>query len=100
MKQHDHNALMNYIDDLIFIGLPSKIYQSYQFLLSLLKDLGLQVSQSKLIPPDTKVTCLGIVVNTIKKLYQSQLKSWKKSNICVHNGLLNPLALKGNCNPC
>ena len=31
MKKHNHNALLNYIDDLIYIGLPSTIYQSYQF---------------------------------------------------------------------
>ena len=60
MKKHNHNALLNYIDDLIHIGLPSKIHQSYQFLLSLLKDLGLEVSNSKLVPPSTCVTCLGI----------------------------------------
>ena len=58
MKQHGHNTLMNYIDNLIYIGLPSNIHQSYQFLLSLLQDLGLQVSQSKLITPHTEVTCL------------------------------------------
>ena len=34
MKQHNHNALLNYIDDLIYIGLPSTIHDSYQFLLS------------------------------------------------------------------
>ena len=67
MKKHTHNALLNYIDDLIYIGLPSKIYQSYHFLLSLLKDLGLEVSDSKLVPPSTCVTCLGIQVDTVNK---------------------------------
>ena len=67
MKKHNHNALLNYIDDLIYIGLPSKIHQSYQFLLSLLKDLGLEVSDSKLVPPSTCVTCLGIQVDTVNK---------------------------------
>ena len=53
MKCHGHNALLNYIDDLIYIGLPSKIYDSYQFLLYLLQDLGLEVSKKKLLPPST-----------------------------------------------
>ena len=44
MKEHNHNAFLNYIDDLIYIGLLSKIYESYTFLLSLLADLGLKVS--------------------------------------------------------
>ena len=66
-EKHGHNALMNYIDNLIYIGLPSKLYESYQFLLSLLQDLGLQISQSKLIPPNTQVTCLGILVDTVTR---------------------------------
>ena len=65
MKKHNHKALLNYIDDLIYIGLPSKIYDSYQFPLSLLQDLGLEVSDLKLVPPSTCVTCLGIQVDTL-----------------------------------
>ena len=34
MKQHGYPNLMNYIDDLIYIDLPSKIHSSYNFLLS------------------------------------------------------------------
>ena len=46
MKQHGHSTLMNYIDDLIYIALPFQIRQFYQFLLSLLQDLGLQINHS------------------------------------------------------
>ena len=67
MKNFGHNALMNYIDDLIYIGLPSKIYNSYSQLLSLLEELGLEISQSKLVPPSTSVVCLGIQVNTVAR---------------------------------
>ena len=67
MKKHNHKALLSYIDDVIYIGLPSKIYDSYQFLLSLLQDLGQEVSDSKLVPPSTCVTCLGIQVDTVHK---------------------------------
>ena len=41
--------------------------QSYQFLLNLLQDLGLDISQKKLCPPDTKVIGLGILFNTVDK---------------------------------
>ena len=41
VKYHGHNALLNYIDDLMYIGLPSKIHQSV--LVSLLQELGLEV---------------------------------------------------------
>ena len=37
------------------------------FLLSLLQDLGLQVSKKKLVPPSTEVVCLGILINTVHK---------------------------------
>ena len=67
IKNLGHNALMNYIDDLIYIGLPSKIYHSYYQLLSLLEELGLEISQSKLVSPSTSVVCLGIQVNTVAR---------------------------------
>ena len=86
MKKHNHNALLNYIDDLIYIGLPSKIYQSYHFLLSLLKDLGLEVSDSKLVPPSTCVTCLGIQVDTVNKMLSIPQKNCRKLNKCAKHG--------------
>ena len=67
MKNLGHNALMNYIDDLIYIGLPSKIHDSYHKLLSLLDELGLEESQPKLVPPSTSVICLGIQANTVER---------------------------------
>ena len=58
---------MNYIDGLIYCGLPSTVDQSYHFLLNLLQDLGLNISHKKLCPPDTKVICLGILFNTVDR---------------------------------
>ena len=92
-----HNGLMNYIDDLIYIGLPSKIYNSYYQLLSLLEQLGLEISQSKLVPPSTSVVCLGIQVNTVactlsipdEKLAEiKQLcEQWVRKKNCTKNQL-------------
>ena len=64
MSQNGRNALLNYIDDLIYCALPSKIQEPYRFLLTLLQEVGLDISQKKLHPPDTKVTCLGIEFDT------------------------------------
>ena len=50
-----------------FYNLPHEIHQSFQFLQDLLKDLGLNISQDKLVPPSTSVVCLGIMVNTLDK---------------------------------
>ena len=43
MANHGYKGLYNYIDDLIYIGLPSEIQDSYQFLLKLLQNLGRNV---------------------------------------------------------
>ena len=63
MKNNGHIALLNYISDLIYCGLPSKIDPTYIFLLQLLQDFGSDISQKKLQPPDTKVICLSILFN-------------------------------------
>ena len=47
--------MLNYVDDLIYYGLPSVILTTYDFLLSLLQGLGLQVSIKKLCPPSTNL---------------------------------------------
>ena len=67
MAQHGFPYLHNYIDDLIYTGLPSEIHKSYTFLTELLGKLGLDISVKKLIPPSTSVTCLGIQIDTINR---------------------------------
>ena len=44
MNKNGFPGLHNYIDDLIYCGLPSKIHKPYQFLMSLLQDLGLAIN--------------------------------------------------------
>ena len=64
MKNNFHFPyLYNYIDDLIYIGLPQDIHTSYSTLMALLQELGLEISQSKLVPPTTNAVCLGIEIN-------------------------------------
>ena len=64
MKKQGHPHLLNYIDDLCYCDLPSRIDSAYQSLLKLLQDLGLDINVKKLTPPDTKVVCLGILFDT------------------------------------
>ena len=67
MQQHGFPHLFNYIDDLIYTGLPSNIHNSFQFMLKLLQDLGLEISHKKLVAPHTSVTCLGIEIDTVAR---------------------------------
>ena len=64
MVSHGFPDLFNCIDDLIYVGLLSKIDAAYQFLLSLLPDLGLAVSTKKLVSPSTSVVCLVILIDS------------------------------------
>ena len=64
MHRHGFPHLWNYIDNLIYTGLHSQIYPAYQFLVDLLPQLGLEISQGKLVAASTAVTCLGILVDT------------------------------------
>ena len=67
MAEHGYPLLFNYIDDLIYTGLPSQMDASFNFLKNLLVELGLEISPKKLVPPSTSVTCLGILINSIQK---------------------------------
>ena len=56
--------LYNYVDDLLYCGLPSNIYKSFAFLSDLLHQLGLKINPKKLVEPSTSVVRLGILINT------------------------------------
>ena len=64
MRQQGYPHLYNYVDDLIYCGLPSNIHQSFETLLQLLTQLGLTINPKKLVAPSTSLTCLGILINT------------------------------------
>ena len=57
-------CIIDYIDDYIGVGVPSVAHASYHSLLNLMGCLGLSVSQKKLVPPSTRATCLGVLIDT------------------------------------
>ena len=103
MNKHGTNALLNYIDDLIYFGLPSTISHSYQFLLDLFQDLGLDISIKKLCPPSTEVISLGILfdmVNRTMSVPDNKLQdicqvcdSWSDKRVAARNDLQSLLGL-------
>ena len=85
MSKNGHNARLNYIDDLVYCGLPSTIDSSYKFLLDLLQDLGLDISIKKLCPPDTRVVCLGILCDTVNRTISIPDKKLQEICTVCHN---------------
>ena len=67
ISNNGHPGLINDTDDLIQCDLPSKIDHSYQYSLNLFQQLGLPISDKKLVPPTTSVGCLGILVDTVAR---------------------------------
>ena len=57
--------ITNYIDDLIGCDTPEVAVKAYEFLKSLIVQLGLVISENKLFPPQTCIPCLGIDIDVI-----------------------------------
>ena len=58
--------MIDYIDDYVGVGVPSIAWASYEALLALMAQLGLTISDKKLVPPVTCVTCLGVMIDTVQ----------------------------------
>ena len=56
----------DYIDDYVGVGVPSVTWASYEALLALMAQLGLTVSEKKLVWPASCVTCLGVMIDTVQ----------------------------------
>ena len=54
----------NYIDDIIGHYVASKAEESFNTLHKLLVELGFEISHKKVVLPSTKVTCLGVEIDT------------------------------------
>ena len=59
-------TIIDYIDDYVGMGVPSVVSSSYIVLIDLMKRLGLSIGQNKLVPPATQVTCLGVLIDTVR----------------------------------
>ena len=94
MRQRQFDVI-NYIDDILGIDVPSKIDASFDALRHILADLGFQISQKKLQAPTTHLNCLGIVVDTLNftlsvppdKLQEISSKCfhWRHKNTAIKN---------------
>ena len=69
-EKFNYPNLYNYIDDLIYTGLPDNMHGSYNTLMTLLHELGLEISISKLIEPTSVAVCLGIEINMVNRTFR------------------------------
>ena len=56
--------VINYLDDYIGVSTPDKTESHYLSLLNVLRQVGLPVNEKKVGTPGTKITCLGILIDT------------------------------------
>ena len=75
---------MEYIDDYVGFGIPSEARASIDFLYELLGHLGLTISSKKLVLPSTKVTCLGIEIDTLAGSISIPVEKLQKISELVH----------------
>ena len=80
MSQHDCDVI-NYMDDVIGINLPSNIHSSFTPLQVILQHLGFKLRQKKIVPPTTKLSCLGIVVDTTT--FTTSIPEDKLQDMCL-----------------
>ena len=87
MMHREGFDVVNYVDDFVGIDVPSVARGSYDRLCEILSDLGLDVSVKKLVASCTKVTCLGVDIDTVEKTIaipedkmrriEAMLQEWK-----------------------
>ena len=58
-------TIIDDIDDYVGVGILSVAMASYAAFIELMNDLGLTISQKKLVSPSTQVTCLGVLIDTV-----------------------------------
>ena len=56
--------VMNYIDDIIGHSVCNEARKSFDYLKNLLLKLGFQLIENKIVTLSTKVTCLGVEINS------------------------------------
>ena len=72
-------SVTNYIDDVIGHSVVSKSKASFDALTALLLELGFDISEKKVVQPATKVTCLGVDIDTVEFLSQFLRIKYQKS---------------------
>ena len=97
MMRRQGFTVLNYVDNFIGVATPSVARRSYDALLKLLQKLGLEVSIKKLVSPATKVTCLGVDMESVERMVSIpdaklreivlSVKEWLQKHFCCKRQL-------------
>ena len=83
MRQKGHR-IIDYIDDYIGVALPSVAPDAFDALVDVVRQFGLTISEKKLVSPSTQVTCLGVLIDSIKGTIQIPPQKLKQILDTVH----------------
>ena len=86
MRQYGY-TIIDYIDNYIGVGIPSVVNASYESLLQHKEHLGLTVSDKKLVPPVTCITCFGILINLVHGTIEIPADKLQQINVTVQEWL-------------
>ena len=89
-------TIIDYIDDYVGMGVPSVASASYATLTDLMARLGLSISQNKLVPPSTQVTCLGVLIDTVHgtiSIPPEKVHTWLSKDVASKRQLQSILGL-------
>ena len=95
--------VINYIDDFLGYETPSVTKQSFDALIDVMTQLGLTISESKLVEPTTKAVCLGILIDTVQgtvaippeklEVVKQMVKDWRGRKWCTKRQLQSLLGM-------
>ena len=64
VMHHKGYTIIDYIGDYVGVGIPNIASASFLALIELMNELGLTISQKKLVPPSTQMMCLDVLIDT------------------------------------
>ena len=92
--------VIDYIDDYVGIGVPHVTHASFALLFDLMKELGLTISGKKLVPSNTKVVCLGVLINTEEGTVSIPANKLRQINDTVNEWLCKKTCKSVNYSHC
>ena len=99
MRQRGFRVI-DYIDDYVGFIIPHFVRASFVSLFDLMKDLGLTISDKKLVPPSTQVVCLGVLIDTEKGTVSISPEKLHQINYMVNEWLTKKTCISISCSRC